>query len=129
MSLSLSEGLANFYDQQTQAGQELIVEGNRPWSRAIKSDAMSVHPSQVKEAMEHCRKMGVPTDYTEDGRPILRDRNHRARFMRANQFFDKDGGYGDVAPLHFTGKPTPSRLREIARRLADRIRVRRESSR
>lgn len=121
---SLAEGLNDFYGQQADAGQELIVEGNRPWSRPLKSVALAVLPSQVKEATEDARKRGVPTDFTKDGRPIFNDRDHRSRYMKEYGYFDKDAGYGDVAPKNYKGKPPPSRLREIAKRLAAQIRVR-----
>lgn len=59
------------------------------------SDAMGVHPSQIREAQEHAAARGVHTEYAPDGRAILRDRNHRKAHMRAMGFRDNDGGYGD----------------------------------
>jgi hypothetical protein len=123
VSKSLVDGLDDFYTAQ--AAEETQVEGNRPWSRPIKSIAMAVHPDQVQEAAEMDVKLGVPTEYTEDGRPILRDRDHRRRFMQAHGLFDRDAGFGDAAPQHHKGdRPPPSRLRELARKYADRIRLR-----
>jgi len=62
----------------------------------IKSDAMGVHPSQRKSMTAFCDKMGVPTEFGADGRPILRDRAHRAAHMKIRGCFDMDGGYGDA---------------------------------
>lgn len=66
--------------------------------KPIVSDALAVHPRQVKEATEHATKLGVPTDFQPDGRPVLRTRAHRAAYLRAYGFFDRDAGYGDPAP-------------------------------
>lgn len=53
------------------------------WSKPVESDALSVHPSQVKEAMERDRAHGVPTEYTPDGRPIIRSYAHKRALMRS----------------------------------------------
>ena len=42
--------------------------------KPLVSDALAVHPAQVKEAVENSRIKGVPTDFQEDGRPIFRTR-------------------------------------------------------
>ena len=70
--------------------------GNRPWTQAISSDAMAVHPQDIKAAMEFDRKHGCSVEYDKHGRPKLTDRNLRARYMRAHGKFDRDGGYGDA---------------------------------
>lgn len=124
MSKSLTEGLNEFYTEQTEAGQTLI-EGNRPWGKRIKSIALAVHPDQVEEATKDAVARGVPTEFTADGRPILTDRNHRKQYMKAYGYFDRDAGYGDAQPQHHKGDtPPPSRLRELAKKYADRIRLR-----
>lgn len=41
------------------------------------SDALAVHPKQVKEATEYARSRGVPTDYLPDGRPLVRSCAHQ----------------------------------------------------
>jgi len=56
----------------------------------IKSVACAVHSTQRDEAMEHDRKLGVPTEYTPGGRPIWRDAVHRKKWIKANGFFDRD---------------------------------------
>lgn len=65
------------------------------WPR--KSDSMAVHPSQRKEAMAEADKLGVPTHYEDDGRPIIRDRNHNRRLAQALGYHSLDGGYGDAS--------------------------------
>lgn len=64
-------------------------------SRPHFSDGMSVHPEQIAEAMETDRKLGVPTEYSKDGRPLYLTREHQRRHLRAHGMFNKDGGYGD----------------------------------
>lgn len=65
------------------------------WSRPIVSDALAVHPRQVQEAMASAAAKGVPTEFLPDGRPILRDRAHRKAYLKAYNFHDRNGGYGD----------------------------------
>ena len=63
--------------------------------KPIVSDALAVHPDQVAEATEHAKKMGVPTDFQPDGRPILTSRSHRRAYLKTYGFHDREGGYGD----------------------------------
>jgi hypothetical protein len=97
-------------------------------AKVQRSIALAVHPSQRKEAIEDAIAKGVPTHFTEDGRPEFTSREHRKRYFRAYGFFDRDAGYGDQAPERHKGKtPPPNPLTELRRRLAGMIRVRRES--
>lgn len=57
----------------------------------IESISTQVHETQVKEAAEYDRKLGVPTDYTRDGKPIWRDSSHRKAFLRAHGITDRSG--------------------------------------
>jgi hypothetical protein len=66
----------------------------------ILSDAAGVMPEQIPEQMAHDRAMGVPTHYTKDGRPILENRSHRRKYLRANGLYDRSAGYGDGSPLN-----------------------------
>jgi len=94
-----------------------------------KSIALAVHPSQRKEAIEDAVKRGVPTEFTPDGCPVFESRAHRKSYMRAYGFYDRDAGYGDAAPLYHKGdKAPPSRLRELAQKLADRINRRHDAA-
>jgi hypothetical protein len=80
---------------RVQDAQEDAPVGNRPWTRAIASDALAVHPSQLDEVRERNRKQGLEVDYAPDGRPLLKDRDQRKRLLRIEGVHDRDGGYGD----------------------------------
>lgn len=82
------------YHAQADVAKQNLNAGGSAWP--IRSDALAVHPKQIKEAMEFDRKNGVPTDYDKYGRPELRDRKHRKRYMMLHGAFDKCGGYGDA---------------------------------
>lgn len=62
----------------------------------LASEALGVHPKQINEAKKDAAEKGVQTDFTPDGRPLFRDRDHRNRYLSAYGYFDRDGGYGDV---------------------------------
>lgn len=61
----------------------------------MKSDAAGVAPSQVQEAREHSVKIGIPTDFTPDGRAIFHSRLHRKQYCEAIGLYDRNGGYSD----------------------------------
>jgi len=61
----------------------------------MKSDGGGVHPKQIEEMREKCKRHGVTTDFTPDGRAIFTSRGHRKRYCRLFGMHDKDGGYGD----------------------------------
>lgn len=65
------------------------------WSNGIESDALAVHPSQIKEAMARNKRHGLHVEYLPDGRPKLTDRGQRRDLMRLEQVHDRNGGYGD----------------------------------
>lgn len=60
-----------------------------------KSKSAAVHRRQVKEAEEHAKALGVPTDYTPEGEPVFTSRAHQKRFAKAHGMHNYDGGYGD----------------------------------
>ncbi len=60
-----------------------------------KSDGLAVHPDQVEEATESAKRKGVPTEFLPDGRPVMRSRAHQKAYLKAYNFFNHDGGYGD----------------------------------
>ncbi len=76
--------LAEHCDQKAHAGN---------WP--MKSEALGVHPDQIGEAREQSIKLGVPTEFTKDGRPILTSPKHRKRYAEALGFHDRNGGYSD----------------------------------
>ncbi len=59
------------------------------------SEALAYHPAQIPEAHAHLEKLGVPTEINSMGQPILRDREHRRRLMRALKVHDRRAGYKD----------------------------------
>lgn len=59
------------------------------------SDALAVHPKQVKEATEDATRKRVPTEFAADGRAIIRSRAHQKAYIRKYGWHNKDGGYGD----------------------------------
>lgn len=74
-----------------------------PANYPMESDAMGVHPSQIKEHMEHLRKMGCgQVDHTPEGAVILRDKSQRRQVAHALGLFDRNSGYSDPAPIHRT---------------------------
>lgn len=90
------------------------IGGSAPcFFKPIVSDALAVHPRQVKEATEDARRKGVPTDFQPDGRPIFRTRQHRSEYLRRYGFYDRQAGYGDPAPGSFKGdlpdRPDPAK--------------------
>lgn len=90
--------------------------------KELHSDALGVHPKQIKEASEHAAKLGVPTEFDKLGRPIFTSRAHRKRYCASYGAFDKDGGYGDAAPgdVHrYRDVPKPLSGEELARQYFD----------
>jgi len=73
---------------------------NTPGNWPQLSDAAGVAPSQVMEAQAEMTKAGVPTDYTEDGRAIFRNRKHRKVALRAMGMYDRNAGFGDPEPIN-----------------------------
>ena len=67
------------------------VPGNWPMA----SDAAGVAAHQTKEAYDHSEKIGIPTQFTSDGRAIFTSRKHRKEYCRAIGLHDRNGGYGD----------------------------------
>jgi len=59
------------------------------------SDAAGVAPHQAKEAEEHSRRIGIPTEFTRDGRARFTDARHRKRYCEAVGLYDRNGGYSD----------------------------------
>jgi hypothetical protein len=66
--------------------------------KPLASDALAVHPKQVKQAALDAEAKGVPTRFLPDGRPVFESRSQRKRYCEAYGYFDRDGGYGDAQP-------------------------------
>lgn len=77
--------------------------GNYP----MVSDAAGVHPSQIKEHMDHLRQMGCgQVNHTKDGSVIFESKGQRRKVLKALGLFDRNAGYSD---------PTPDRLTSVRR--------------
>lgn len=64
----------------------------------MKSDAAGCGPDQVREFTDNASHVGVPTDFTKDGRAIFTSRNHRKRYCEAVGLYDRNAGDGDPLP-------------------------------
>jgi hypothetical protein len=54
-----------------------------------------VHPSQIPEALDEAKRLGVRVDYARNGSAIFDDPAQRKRYCRAIGLHDRNGGYGD----------------------------------
>jgi hypothetical protein len=71
---------------------------NTPGAWPMLSDALGVHPDQIRDASAEAAAMGVPTQFASDGRAIITSREHRKQLCQVYGFFDKSAGYGDASP-------------------------------
>ena len=70
-----------------------------PANYPMVSSAAGVHPAQVKEHMEHLRKMGCgQVNHTKDGDIIFESKGQRKKVCEALGLFDRNGSYGDPQP-------------------------------
>jgi hypothetical protein len=77
--------------------------GNTPSCWPMESEALAIHPSQIKEATERNKRNGITgVSYAPDGTAILADRGARRDLMRLEGLHDRNGGYGDD---HATSSP------------------------
>ena len=61
-----------------------------------RSDAMGVHPSQVKEARAADERLGVPIQYDKKtGEAVYESKSQRKKHCEAHGFFDRNGGHSD----------------------------------
>lgn len=70
------------------------------WPRL--SDSLGCNPRHIKDDQEYLAKHGVYTEYTKDGRAILRDQQHANAHMAAFNYVDPDACYSQRAPTKFT---------------------------
>lgn len=95
MDDALHNALEEFY-RGLHAGRGRGRAGSSLCPSKVKlSDALAVHPSQVEEAREQAKKLGVPTEFAKDGRAVITSRYHQKRLVKALGMFNRDGGYGD----------------------------------
>tara|TARA_R110002167_G_scaffold47431_7_gene140473 strand:- start:7091 stop:7462 length:372 start_codon:yes stop_codon:yes gene_type:complete len=83
-----------YYRNYTAEHARTPVGGCASWP--MKSDAAGVHPDQCQEFSENSAKMGVSTEFDKKtGQAIFTSRSHRAKYLKAMGFHDRNGGYGD----------------------------------
>ena len=75
-----------------------LVGTRPPGNWPMESDALGVDATQVDEARAESVRMGIPTDFTRDGRAILTSPEHRKQYAEALGFFDRNAGYSDPQP-------------------------------
>lgn len=73
----------------------------------MKSDALGIHPDQIPKATAHFARIGIPTDYTKDGRAIVTGPRHRKMLAEAMGLHDRNGGYGDPQYRPYGGSHGP----------------------
>ncbi len=72
------------------------VRTQKPSCWPMESASCGVHPSQVGEAAQHAKDVGVQTEFCKKtGNAVFGDRSHRRKFLKAHGMHDNDGGYGD----------------------------------
>lgn len=84
----------NAYRHESQAARTERLKG-RTWP--MQSDVLGVAPSQIAEAVELDRKLGVKIDYSSDGHAIYHDAGERRRHCEAHGMFSKNS-YGGSDP-------------------------------
>lgn len=90
-SMVFENGLVGQRDYKAEHGNFQHCPGNWP----MYSDAAGVGEDQVEEATKHSREIGIPTDFTPDGRAIFTSPGHRKKYCEAIGMFDRNGGYSD----------------------------------
>lgn len=80
------------FDPKTQQVVEVQKEVVKQIPRyPLSLESLAVHPSQIAEAREHDARNGVKTDYTPDGRPVMRDPGHYRKYRRLHGVHFKNG--------------------------------------
>lgn len=85
-------------DEVFESGETGLGQSSSGWPRT--SFSMGVHPDQIPAAMEKARRMGVPTEFSNSGEPILTSPTHQKRY--AKQVL----GYEDLGTRVNTGRLT-----------------------
>ena len=90
--------LVKIPDDATDEERAALTAGPRPkdhkttdrmWRQGIASDGAAVHPSQIAEAAAYDVKMGNPTEYTRDGRPIFHSQGQKRTYLKGRGLIDK----------------------------------------
>ena len=92
-----------FHPRCPQCGQKMFRDvigeqrgvASLPGTWPMYSDAAGVAPKQVQEARAHSVRIGIPTDFTSDGRAVFTSRLHRKRYCEAVGLYDRNAGFSD----------------------------------
>lgn len=71
------------------------TETQKPSCWPMTSEACGVHPKQVNELREYCRRRGLPGTVNKDGTITFSSRGERKKHCEGRGFYDMSGGYGD----------------------------------
>ncbi len=87
--------------QHQAAGTDVFSGGLRGPSGSpgwpMESDALACHPSQAQEMHDDSVRRGVQTEFSRrTGKPTFTDAGHRARYLKAYEVHDNDGGYRET---------------------------------
>jgi hypothetical protein len=99
----MAEGLAARAAELAEIGKRAKESDGKPLRTRARvgsgyprlSHAMGVHRTQREEAKALDAKLGVPTEYSPDGRPEFRTRAHQKAWVKAHGLINADGAYGD----------------------------------
>ena len=101
------------YDRRVKDGQIKLDDGRDaqifwnsgslistvPSNYPMTSSAAGVAPNQVKEHMDHLRKMGCgQVNHTKDGDIIFESKGQRRKVCEALGLYDRSGSYSDPSP-------------------------------
>ena len=85
--------------QPVASSTDSIFFGSNVWSTGHRSDALSVHPSQVDEFNQEAKNRGFTAiEFEPDGTCVAHSRKQLKQYMEYRGFYNKDAGYGDAAP-------------------------------
>ncbi len=82
------------YVQRRKDGRPAIRDKQPKRGYPIKSVALATTRKGIAKYRERCVELGVPTDFTPNGCPILRDAGHRRRFLKAFGKHDRNSYNG-----------------------------------
>ena len=68
---------------------------HKPGNWPMKSESMGVHPLDAVAATAHASRIGIPTEFTADGRAVFTSARHRKSYCQAMGFYDRNGGFSD----------------------------------
>ena len=57
-----------------------------------------INPNQIKQFQEEEKRLGIPTEYTKHGDPVIRDKGHYKAYLKSRNLFDRDACYSGATP-------------------------------